>query len=449
MKILLLSAMLFLMSAFSFSQKISIRVVDPNNIPLEKVLIVDKDKNRIDETNEFGVAVINKSKDVIGFIKKGYADRWIKISGSDQKEVEIFMDYFYQDLEEVNAEQARPENALSIDAVNIIDYFPFGEYILTLKRFKNTYYIGVDSLGKEGIRHEFLKENPRNLYMDCLGNMHVVCAEMVYQIAFTQEELIIIDEISKDLFNIILEPCVAKFGERYVMKSLTYGNQAYSLALYDKVTDSVVFYYQIDEVSARVAAEEALKLEFAVRSDVYGDSMQAHILELRRFIRQIYSGENPDVNLDFIKNDTKDARGNPRGWTEVLAQYKLFTYPIDVRSFRVGNNVAVVDFEIDTLSIYSDEGVLMSQRPFKVEGEIKEIWQDISNDNIYLYARSGGNYLIYYLNDVTGETTFLKSTRDIGFAKDYRIHNEYLYYLKVENGFYKIHRVQLPKHASL
>ena len=27
--------------------------------------------------------------------------------------------------------------------------------------------------------------------------------------------------------------------------------------------------------------------------------MQAHILELRRFIRQIYSGENPDVN--FIK----------------------------------------------------------------------------------------------------------------------------------------------------
>ena len=99
--------------------------------------------------------------------------------------------------------------------------------------------------------------------------------------------------------------------------------------------------------------------------------MQAHILELRRFIRQIYSGENPDVNLDFIKNDTKDARGNPRGWTEVLAQYKLFTYPIDVRSFRVGNNVAVVDFEIDTLSIYSVEGLLMSQRPFKVEGEMR------------------------------------------------------------------------------
>ena len=43
------------------------------------------------------------------------------------------------------------------------------------------------------------------------------------------------------------------------MKSLTYGNQAYSLALYDKVTDPVVFYYQIDEVSARVAAEEATK----------------------------------------------------------------------------------------------------------------------------------------------------------------------------------------------
>ncbi len=448
MKRLLLFTMFFLLSAVSFSQKLSIKVVDPNNIPLEQVLIVDKDQNKIDETNEFGEAIINKSKDVIGFIKKGYANRWIKISGSEQKEVEIVMDYFYLNFEEVNAEQARPENALSIDAVNIIDYFPFGDNILTLKRFKNTYYIGVDSLGKEGVRHEFLKENPRNLFMDCLGNMHVVCAEMVYQIAFANDELIIIDEISKDLFNILLEPCVAQFGENYVMKKLSFGNQAYSLALFEKEKDPVMFYYQIDVVSARVAAEEALKLEFSVRSDVYSDSMQAHILELRNFIRQIYSGENPDINLDFIMKDVKDSQGNTRRWTEQMAMYKMFTYPINIRSFRVGNNVAVVNYESDSLSLYTQQGKYLNQVPFNVPGDIKDVWQDISNDNLYLYTRDKGNYFIYHLNDSTGETKFLKSTREIGNSKAHRIFNEFLYYLQIENGYYKIHRIRLPKHGA-
>ena len=446
MKLLLLFLGLFLCSFFSFSQKIKITVVDINDAPIENVFIVDKNRNKIDETNNEGVVVINKSQDVIGLIKKGYTDRWLKIDGSDQKEIEIVLDYYYLDLDVVNVEQSKPEDALSIDAVNIIDYFPFDESILTLKRFKGKYYIGVDSIGREGIRHEFTIDKPRGLFMDCMGNMHVICPETVYQIVFTKDELVIIDETSKDLFNILLEPCVAKFGEKYVMKSLTYGNQAYSLELHNKESDPVIFYYQIDEISARVAAEEALKLEFAVRSDVYGDSMQAHALELRRFIRQIYSGENPDVNLAFIINDTKDARGNPKGWTEAMAQYKMFTYPINVRSFQVGSSIAVVDFEIDSLSIYSDEGKILSQVPFNIEGEIKEIWQDISNDNIYLYARNNGNYLIYYLNDATGETTFLKSTKDLGVTIGHRIHNGYLYYLKIENGFHKIHRIKLSRH---
>lgn len=416
--------------------------------PLEQVQVVDKNKIEIAVTDALGIVKINKAHGVIGLIKKGYADRWIKISGSTQKEVEIAMDYFYLDLEEVNAEQSKPENALSIDAVNIIDYFPFGDHILTLKRFKSTYYIGVDSIGREGVRHEFSIDKPKNLFMDCLGNMHVVCAEMVYQIAFSNDELIIIDQISKDLFNILLEPCVAQFGENYVMKGLSYGNQVYTLALYEKEKDPIMFYYQIDVLSAKVAAEEALKLEFAVRSDVYQDSMQAHILELRRFIREVYSGENPDINLGFIMKDIKDSRGNPRRWTEQMAMYKMFTYPIDIRSFRVGNTVAVVNFESDSLTLYSQEGKYLSHVPFNVPGDIKEVWQDISNDNLYLYTRNNGNYYIYHLNDQTGETTFLKATREIGLAKQHRVFNEYLYYLQIDNGFYKIHRVQLPKHMS-
>lgn len=446
MKLFLLSIGIFLFSYIGFSQKIKIKVVDINQAPLVNVSIVDSGKNELTLTNEEGVVTVDKSIGIIGLTKKGYAYRWIKISDTKQKEVIIEMEYYYLELDVVDVEQSEPEEALSIDAVNIIDYFPFGESILTIKRYKEKYYIGVDSLGKEGVKHEFIYDIPRSFFMDCIGNMHVVCPERVYQIAITENELIIIDDISKDLFNIILGPCVANFGDNYVMESLSFNNQAYSLALYDKYKDPFMFYYQIDEVSARVAAEEALKLEFSLRNDVYQDSMDPNVLELRRFIRQIYSGENPDANLDFIKNDLRDSTGNSRRWSEQYAIYKLFSYPIDIRSFRVGNSIAVVDFENDSLSIYSDQGEKMSQLPFEVDGKIKEVWQDISNDNVYLYTRENGNYYVYYLNDRTGEVTFLKETKDLGVAKSYRIYNQYLYYLQIENGYYKIHRVRLPKH---
>lgn len=446
MKLFLLSLGLFLFSYIGFSQKIKITVVDISETPIENVSIVDSEKIEIAQTNEKGVVTVDKSIGIIGLTKKGYTDRWIKISDSKQKEVVIEMDYYYLELDVIDVEESKPEYALSIDAVNIIDYFPFGESILTIKRNKEKYYIGVDSLGKEGVMHEFTLDKPRNFFMDCIGNMHIICPQRVYQIAFTETELIIIDDISKDLFNLLLEPCVANFGDNYVMKSLSFNNQAYSLALYDKYKDPVMFYYQIDKVSAQIAAEEALKLEFSIRSDVFEDSMEQHVLELRRFVRELYEGDNPDANLDFIMNSFRDPTGRTRRWTEQYAMYKVFSYPIDIRSFRVGNGVAVVDFENDSLSIYSEEGKKMSQVPFKVQGKIKDVWQDVSNDNIYLYTRNNGNYYIYYLNDITGEVSLLKSTRDLGVAKGYRIYNQYLYYLQIENGYYKIHRVKLPKH---
>ena len=56
--------------------------------------------------------------------------------------------------------------------------------------------------------------------------------------------------------------------------------------------------------------------------------------------------------------------------------------------------------------------------------------------------------MIFYLNDVTGETVFLKSTRELGVTRGHRIHDGYLYYLEIENNFYKIQRVRLPEHLS-
>lgn len=447
MRFVLFTLLLFLTSKGLLAQEFKITVIDINDAPISNVVVLDKEKNEIDRTNKTGDFTIDKSKfETIGLTKKGYADRWLKLSESTKNEVTIVMDYYYQELNVVNVESEGPENALDINAVNIIDYIPFQESILTLKRHKGTYYIGVDSLGQEGVKFEFNYDRPKRLFLDCLGNMHVVCSEVVYQIAISESELSIVDKISKNQFSLLLEPCVAKLGDKYVMKSLSSNNQAYSLAVYDKHTEPKLIYYHIDVVSAQVAAEEALKLEFSVRGDVLEDSMEMHILDLRRYVRQVYSGENPDVNLDFIQRSMIDSAGNSTRWTERFGLYSILTYPINIRSFQIGDQVAVVNYEIDSLSLYNENGEKISQTAFAVPSDIKEVWQDLSNDNLYLYTRKNGNHLIYHLDDKTGQTTFLKSTREIGTSKHHRIYDGYLYYLEIDNSFYRIQRVRLPNH---
>ncbi|MDG1146792.1 MAG: hypothetical protein P8N52_00670 [Crocinitomicaceae bacterium] len=446
MRLLSLIAVFLLYSMSVFTQSINVSIRDINNNPIAAVDILNKDKEIVGESNEFGQFVVDKNENtIIGLSKRGFADRWLKLASFNGSEITITMTYYYQELNAVDVVMEKPENALDIDAVNIIDYFPFESSILTLKNRRNKYYIGVDSIGLEGPKYRFDIDRPKRLFIDCLGNMHVVCSEKVYQIAISKDTLIIVDQISKDYFNLLLKPCVAKFGDDYVLKRLTSNNQAYSLTLYDKYEDPKTFYYYIDEVSARVSAVEAIKMEFSIREQFYNDSLSAHALDLRAYLRQTQNGENPDINLDFLKKSITGRGGNTR-WTERYALFANLTYPVNVRSFQVGDNVAVINYEIDSLSLYNTQGQRHTHLPFAVASDIKEVWQDLSNDNLYFYTRKSGNHLLYHLDDLTGKTTFLKSMREIGASKRHRVYKGYLYYLEIDNGFYRIKRSRLPNH---
>jgi hypothetical protein len=172
------------------------------------------------------------------------------------------MNYFYQELSSVDVVESKPENALDIDAVNIIDYFPFESSILTLKKHRNAYYVGIDSIGVEGPKYRFDIDRPKRLFIDCLGSTR---------------------------------------------------------------------------------------------------------------------------------------------WTERYALFSNLTYPVNVRSFQIGDKVAIVNYEIDSISVYNAQRYKQTQLPFAVASDIKEVWQDLSNDNLYFYTRKNGNHLIYHLDEKTGE----------------------------------------------
>jgi len=149
--------------------------------------------------------------------------------------------------------------------------------------------------------------------------------------------------------------------------------------------------------------------------------------------------ENPDINAAFMNSGLSSRR-----WGQNITNYMLFSYPIDVRSFQVDEYVVVVDFEVDSVSLFNENGTLVQSKPFSVGEDIKEVWQDKYNGGLYLYTRGLGNHKIYSLDILTGQTSYLTSLRDFPFTKSEKVYNGWLYFRMIENGYHGIHRLRLP-----
>ncbi|MDX2362712.1 MAG: hypothetical protein QNK23_18020 [Crocinitomicaceae bacterium] len=441
-KLLLSLGFLLLYTFPTFSQIMEGNVEGPDGMPIVSAQILDKNKRVITWTDSLGKFTLDQRKyRVFGISKRGYAERWYKVGEKYRNELYVTLDYKYQDLESVDVISQGPEEALDIYSVNIIDYLPFDSQILTLKKDKRTYYIGVDSIGYVGPRYAFREERPKSLFLDCMGNVHIVCNENVYQFVVLPDSLVIVDVVPKSVFDRFLEPCVAQFEGGIVMKQLSIHNQSYDLKLFNKDKSIRHFYHQVDEVSARIASEDALMAGLMRNEEILGDSLHENVLTTRRTLRKIHNGANPDIGMDFMKRNNQGARHAER-----IGLYRLRSYPINVRSFQLNDYVCVVDFEIDSVSLYNHDGDFVQQRSFGVIGDIKEVWKDHYTNSIYLYARNDGNHIVYFLDVLSGHTIFLQSMREFRFIESEKIHNGWLYYREIENGFFNINRVKLPVH---
>ena len=477
MKALLLT-LIFIVPFLASSQKKSItgQVISISNEQLSGVRIINIYGSDLCEvTDTEGRFSFKAEKGMrFGAELEGYELQWSVVS--DANDYTIKMETKVQEIESIVITRQSSEEALDIKNVNIIDYMPVSDYILTIKKKKGAYYFGFDRFQEEGPTYLLSIDKPKELFSDCMNNAYIISQDSAYQFMLSEDGLEIVSVSSIVDFDTYIRPCVSKFGERLVLERLKDLNQTYELTIYGDSSRHVLSIQ--DGLGYQAAWEAAVRVGKTQDPNTLDPLMSPEMYQDRK--RRVMYGRN-DTGKDFYKDlqaqnlaameesanaqlthtanngeaemlssgDTEYFGGEDvwrvnEGTSKDMASYILYTRPIDVRTFQIKDYMFVVDFLQDSILLFDHNGYKLKSTPFHVDSDIKDVMQDEATGYLYLYTRDHGNGKIFGLNALTGETEYLKNFRGMSGAEQILIHNNFLYYRILENDFFEVNRVRLP-----
>lgn len=467
---------ILLMSLSIRAQEVEVNgiVLDLGGKALEGALILDsKGKMLCDPTGpkgEFSFIAVENS--LFAVEKPGYELKWSRVVGNG-KLLKVILDIKSQEFEEIVITRQNSEEALDISNVNILDYQPLNNCILTLKKEKKTYYIGLDSLRRAGVSYPLEIERPRSLFIDCMKNAYILSSDSAYQFYLVDEGIIVLPPITLINFDRYIRPCVSRFNDRLVFESLSELNKSYELVMYDSTRARSIFSrkdllgYQaaweasvrLGQISDPVSSDTILtdpeytrrqaRRELYGRNDVSEDFHKALSEQYDAQIHQSELAQNRDSSYKVSQRKPLGTGANDHwrssgGWSADMASFMLYTQPIQIKTFQIGQYIAIVDYLLDSVLLLDHQGFLLKANAFEVESDIKDVMQDRATGFIYLYTMDHGDHKIYGLNALNGEVHYLKNFGGLPQTENSIIYDGYLYYKVLDRDFYGLERVKLP-----
>ncbi len=121
-----------------------------------------------------------------------------------QKNDQFVTDIAY--LPEMLISSNNTQTALDFYSINIIDYRVFGESILSLKKEKGHYYIGIEHDSKTAEVYPLAIKRPRSVFIDCFNNVHILNDNFAYQV-YISTKVEIVEQVKLEDFKNSIEKC--------------------------------------------------------------------------------------------------------------------------------------------------------------------------------------------------------------------------------------------------
>ena len=216
-----------------------------------------------------------------------------------------------QEIEEVHVLSSFTEIAFEDSKNYIIDFevSELGYYVL-LKHIRKYQLVKLDE--ELGVVSKMnLNFKPTQLFSDCLGGLHLLSKDSMYQINTYSDKLSIFERNSIDLYHEFYKNCVGQSGDYVYMEEVKDFGQSKIFYAFDRNEGSKHLLYKIED-SLAVAD---VNLEYrGILGDSHLESQRMQEIDIAQlgasrdhmerifFFMQVLS--RPDYNPLFVRNDT-------------------------------------------------------------------------------------------------------------------------------------------------
>jgi hypothetical protein len=304
---------------------------------------------------------------------------------------------------EVKGNSREAEPIFKGNAFSVLDYEPdSGNIYILVSRFRtNDVVLLLRSWYGDTIASKTLTEiNPKKLFRDCLGNIHVMTSDSVYQIFHQREKLHLIYAVQLKKFKSLLADCVLSTPELLFYKKPIEHDLGMSFFTINRTTR---------ERQTISSVKDSSKLQMAKKNP--GDWN----LLLRKRI--------PEGKEDFV------------AWSYV---HKILYRPMSSCLFRIANSICMLNISEQTIEFYQPNGTYSSKLLINIKSINEGKWSGILYIDeltlkVYTTFFKNGEYTLYRLNLNTGNLVMLVPIKKL-FPDKILIHNGFAYYLYREEG---------------
>jgi len=381
-------------------------------------------------------------------------------------------------IQEVIVKSNSTQTSLDLNSVNILDYRVYGKDILTLKKQKRNYYIGIEYANKEAENYLLSMKRPSSIFTDCMNNVFILNDDYAYQFVIT-DKIEIISKLPLSLFYTNVTSCVGNFDNSLLVRKYTNYNKGYALELFDKTSNKhrVIFesldsialinYKDIlnpvyktinsqmrnyqspryvslsDRYNQRGSNEMSAPVGFYNVYDVNNRRLSIYtpaseyinpVVQLKRFLATPYMSDD-----DFFKS-----LSSSRNIFYAMILKNLYNTKIEIKTFQLDDEkFVVIDRLKESISVYTKEGNLVSEKKFTFKNNIIEMKQDPYTREIYFTSKTENLFKIHRVNINNGTTHYVGGFKNIMLAKTIKIFDGWIYYRVMKNDYYKLYRTRL------
>jgi hypothetical protein len=347
----------------------------------------------------------------------GYREKIIAVNASNVKGLKVALTQESRQLDAVDINASKVQQVIKSKSSNVLDYGFEKDHLLLItygSSFSKSRLVllstSFDTLGTLT-----LPEEPVSLFMDCLGNNHVVCEKSVYQVYTDNGKFKLLPAESLESFTKILYPCVASDSANLYFCSKS-GAISYDAGFHDSKTVNTGLQYTFINKTTKQKEELAVIYNKEVnkqrKEELYNEMIKVRA-EIPRY--------NPDNDRLFFET--------------------IYLKEIYAPLFSIKNTTFIFDHVNASLLSFSDKGTSLKSIPIAYHTSKewdREVCVDPVSGRVFAVYESKGISTLKEINVENG-TVGKSYAIPFSFVQHIKVYNNQAYFI-YKNDFYYLTR---------